>query len=361
MIFHNNFEDRYSWCNTPNWFQLKSKLYAKVCKWEPREPDKIFFHFKAPDAGWMDFDVYVNGEMKHKCHFSAVFDPFRELRVWMEDIVNDFKLCSSLPIEIEGRSLIFHYENIKLCDVSVRRKFINEEREKDEWESTNADTHPTIGLFCLYDSACKEFPVVCLCSAKQLVFSLYSALLEYATGKHREKISKDWYYTEHDANGNYVYNKWCFYNTIKSPLIEWFLYSNEGYRHKCPKFKPTLEINDVIHMWAEWGGGLFWRGKCCGNADGIFVESENMRIDLTDLRELKEWYNEFDDSTPEDEWPVEKYDKWFEKGWELAKVVRKRLPDNIDLHYQWRRYRLPKSFDGNCDLPLIVPNENLML
>ena len=33
-----------------------------------------------------------------------------------------------MAVEIEGPILIFHYENIKLCDVFVRRKFINEDK-----------------------------------------------------------------------------------------------------------------------------------------------------------------------------------------------------------------------------------------
>lgn len=355
MVFHNNFEDRYTFCDTPNWFELKSKLYADMSKWEPRTPDEVFFHFKAPNAGWMDFEVFINGKKKHECYFSAAFDPFYDLKVWMEDIVNDCKMCSTLPIEIEGRTLIFHYENIKLCDVSVRRRFVHEDREKDKWELTNANSHPTIGLFCLYDSNCDTLPVVCLCSAKQLVSCLYNALLEYATGRHSDKISKQWYYTK------YMSDKWNFYNTIKSPLIEWFIYSDNGYRHCRPKFSTPPTIKETIHMWAEWGGGLFWQGKCCGNANGFFIETGSKRIDLTDMSELKEWYDEFDNQAPEDNWPEEEYSKWFEKGWVLAKLVRKRLPNNVDLFYQWQRIMVPSSMEIHNEIPLIVPNENMNL
>lgn len=360
MVYHNNFEDIYNSCDTPNWFELRSRLYADVSKWEPRTPDEVFFHFKAPNAGWMDIEVFINGEKKHECYFNAAFDPFYDLKVWMEDIVNDFKMCSTLPIEVEGRTLIFHYENIKLCDVSIMRKFVHEDREKDEWESTNANSHPTIGLFCLYDSNCDTLPVVCMCSAKQLVSCLYNSLLEYATGRYSNNISKEWYYNYYDyKEGKYLNDKWDFYNTIKSPLIEWFIYSKYGYRHKCPKFKALPKIKETIHMWAEWGGGLFWQGKCCGNANGFFIETDRKKIDLTDILELQEWYDEFDNRAPEDMWPEEEYNKWFEKGWTLAKLVRKRLPDSVDLFYQWKRYSHSCSIEGNSDIPLIVPNENM--
>lgn len=348
MILHDNFQDRYAECVTPNWFELRSKLYAEVCKWKPRKPDEVFFHFKAPDAGWMDFDVYVNGEKRHKCYFSSIFNPFPNLKVWLEDIANDLKMSSTLPIDIEGRTLIFHYENIKLCEVSVRRRFVNDDIDKDEWESTDANTDSTIGLFCLYDSACDTLPIVCMCQAKQLVSSLYNSLLYYAIGTHGKKIEQEWY----------DYDQWHFYNTIKSPLIEWFIYSNRGYRHQIPQFASAPVIKETIHMWAEWGDGLFWsHGRCCGNAEGFRIETDNTRIDLTDIPEIRVWYDEFDNSYPEDQWPDEKYNVWFKKGWELAKLVRKRLPDSVDLFYQWDAHLLQCYIQGESDIPFIVPNE----
>lgn len=353
MALHENFQEEFIVYYTPKWFKLRSELYAEACEWKPRKPDEIFFHFKNTDAAWMDFDVYVNGEKKHECYFSAVFNPFHNLKVWMEDIVNDFKMSSTLPINIEGRTLIFHYENIKLCEISDRRRWISNERDKDEWELTDANTHPTIGLFYIYDSACKTLPVVCMCQAKQLVSCLYNALLRYAIGPHSEKIAQEWYDDDDD------YDNWYFYNTIKSPLIEWFIYSKGGYRHQVPQFTATSVIKEAIHMWTEWGDGLFWsNGLCCGNAEGFVVKTDNKRIDLTDIPELRVWYDEFDNSYCEEKWSDDKYQEWLKRGWELAQLVRKKLPDSIDLFYQWKEYSLQCNIQGDSDIPFIVPNEN---
>jgi hypothetical protein len=348
MVYHNNFENRFCICDTPNWFELRSRLYAEVSKWVPRKTDELFFKFHKPNCGWMDFDVYVNGAKMHSAHFSSVLDPFYWLKIWMEDVANDFKMCSTLPIDIEGRTLIFHYENIKLCDVSFRRKFVNDDRQKDEWEGTDANTHPTMGLFCIYDSNCDTLPVVCLCTAKQLLFSLYNGLLTYTLSY------------EFDAKAWDMTDKWELYNNIKSPLIEWFIYSDKGYRHEFPKFKQQPKINETIHMWAEWGGGLFWQGRCCGNAERFCIENGRTQITLEDIPEIREWYNEFDNSTPEDKWPEEEYNRWFTKGWELAKLVKKKLPDNVDLFYQWKTM-VYSSKNIQCEIPLIVPNENMKL
>ena len=79
MAFHENFQEEFIVYYTPKWFKLRSELYAEACEWKPRKPDEIFFHFKNLDAGWMDFDVYVNGEKKHECYFSAVFNHFHNI------------------------------------------------------------------------------------------------------------------------------------------------------------------------------------------------------------------------------------------------------------------------------------------
>lgn len=113
-------------------------------------------------------------------------------------------------------------------------------------------------------------------------------------------------------------------------------------------------------MWAEWGGGLFWQGGCCGNAEGFCIENGKTQITLEDIPEIREWYNEFDNRSPEEEWPEEEYNRWFTKGWEFAKLVKKKLPDNVDLFYQWKRM-VYSSKNIQRDIPLIVPNENMKL
>lgn len=367
MIFHPSFcKRKIDICDTPDWFEQRAKLYAEVAKWGYRKPDEIYFGFSDPDSGWIDITIYINGKKVHTFPISQAFDPFFQLKVWMEDIVNDTKLSTDINIEVEGRTIIFHYEHIRHAEFGSGRKFITDDYELDEWEDYDANTHPDTGLFYLYDSGMYEMPVICYCNTKQLLFVLYNGLLHYsARSKAVPKFGNDWYYMDHDDEGNPEFDNWEFYNTLKSPLIEWNYDSKEAYRHRWPEFREPVQIKETVHMWFEWGDGLFWhqRGGCCGNAEKFFVDTENTEIDLTGLPELRQWYDEFDESGPlgVDNWTKEHMDEWFNRGWDLAKKIRVMLPECVDLFYQWKSCKCEGSEWGNEEIPIIVPDQRLYI
>lgn len=113
------------------------------------------------------------------------------------------------------------------------------------------------------------------------------------------------------------------------------------------------------------GGWPFWhqRGGCCGNAEKFFVDTENTEIDLTELPELRQWYDEFDKSGPfgVDNWTKEHMDKWLNTGWDLAKTIRVMLPESVDLFYQWKSFKCEGSEWGNEEIPIIVPDQRLYI
>lgn len=116
-------------------------------------------------------------------------------------------------------------------------------------------------------------------------------------------------------------------------------------------------------MWAEWGDALFWsqQAGCCGNADAFIVDTKNTEIDLSDLPELREWYNHFDSQIPEAEWPDEDYEQWYQEGWELAKKVRERMPPNVDLFYEWKYYSVDDNEFGQKSISILVPDNRLAI
>ena len=358
MIFHQNFCTRHmDICATPEWFTLRSNLYKEISEWKDRPFDQVYFDFTEPADGWIDVSVFVNGAETHTFPLSAACDPFGNLKIWMEDIVNDYKISSEMYIEAEGRTIILHYEHIKLAQVC----FINEEPGKDEWESYDANNSGSdTGLFYIYDSAARTLPVVCYCRTKDILLYLYNGLMYYASRtKSAILIGKEWYYAAHDDDGNPIYDNWDFYNTLKSPLLEWNLDSELAYRHEIPTFYEAPKILETVHMWAEWADALFWhqRGGCCGNAERFFVDTENTEIDLTDMPELRIWYDEFNNSDIFAAMPEE----WYKRGWEIAKKVRMRLPQSVDLFYEW------KPFPGNSkgikgsEIPILVPDDRLRI
>lgn len=366
MIFHENFCERpLDICDTPQWFALRGDLYKEVSIWKNKPFDQVYFEFSKPDCGWINVTVYVNSKKKSLFPLSEAHNPFKELRSWMEDVVNDFKLAADLYIEVEGRTIIFHYEHIKLANVGCGRKFVSDDYDKDEWESYDANTSaPDTGLFYIYDSGKMTISVVCYCRTKDFLASLYNGLMYYASrSNHVSLIGKEWFYMDHDEDGNALFDNWDFYNTIKSPLIEWNHNAKCAFRHERPVFKETPKIKETVHMWAEWGDGLFWhqRGGCCGNAEGFFVDTDNTRVDLSDIPELREWYDEFDMSIPEIGRTKEEYEDWYKRGWELAKKIRMRLPESVDLFYEWKYFPLEGSKWGHDHISILVPDERLLI
>ena len=366
MAFHEGFilepRDR---LHTPNWFAMRAELYKEVSAWLDKPFDVVYFDFSAPYCGWIDVTIYVNGKKKHQFPLTAAFDSISRIKNWLEDIVNDTKLSTDLFLEFEGRGAVLHYEHIRLAEVGYRRKYVSEDRDKDEWESFDANNKPDTGLFYLYDSSCKGIPVVCYCKTKQFIFALYNGLMHYSSkGEYARLIGSEWFYMDHDKDGTPTKDRWTFYNLIKSPLIEWNYDSKKAFRHVKPEFKETPFIVETVHMWAEWAGGLFWhqRGGCCGKAEGFFVDTGKTRVDLRDMPEIRTWYNEFDNRIPEEEWPEKEFEPWFNRGWEFAKKIRQRLPMNVDLYYHWKTFYIegPKHMDY-VDIPIIVPDERLLI
>lgn len=365
MVFHSGFANKQSdILFSPNWFMARAALYQKTAQWNDKPFDEVFFDFSAPNCGWIDVSVYVNGKKEHEFPLTEAFDGFAEIKTWLEDIVNDTKLSAELYLELEGRTAILHYEHIRLANVGIGRKFVHEDRDKDEWESFDANNgEPDTGLFYIYDSDEDDIPIACYCKTKQFIASLYNTLLYYASkGEHADLIGKEWYYMDYDNNGNAINDRWTFYNRIKSALIEWNHDSKYAYRHKRPAFKQVPYIRETVHMWAEWGDALFWhqRGGCSGNAERFHIDTENLTIDLSDIPEIRTWYDEFDNRYPEESWPEEDYHSWLKRGWELAKQIRKRMPQTVDLLYQWKSYRIEGAM-LSIDIPFVVPDERLII
>lgn len=153
------------------------------------------------------------------------------------------------------------------------------------------------------------------------------------------------------------------YNTIKSPLVEWSIYSDCAYRHLHPTFKPTPKIEEVVHMWPDYGDAIFWAQDGANSGDSSILYTTIRTIALTPISsELQEWYNEWEGLPNEDEWSNEKEHKiWLFKGWELAKKVRLLLPESVDLFYDWRPYKVPHSIVGFVEIPHIVPDERTLV
>jgi hypothetical protein len=357
MSFHPEFKDVVLGSgDTPNWFGARSRVYNNVANWKGKSIDEVFFDFSAPDCGRIDVSVYVNGNKAHEFPLTAEsFEPLIGMRKWMEDIVNDLKLSADLYLEMDGRTVILHYEHIRLAQVLIR--YSGEKFDAN-------DGAPDIGLFYMYDSAKDDIPVVCCCRTKDFLSALYNGLMWYASRSENAPLIEDeWYNMGNEYEKTSRDDNWTFYNTLKSPLIEWNLDSPFAYRHGAPSFKAVPKIKETVHMWVEWGDGLFWdqQGRCCGNAEEFEIDTEPTRVNLRDIPEIREWYDEFDAGDPLAEWTEEQFKSWHKKGWELSKKVRAKLPAEVDLFYEWKSFRRTEPQLGYTEIGILVPDERLLV
>lgn len=115
-----------------------------------------------------------------------------------------------------------------------------------------------------------------------------------------------------------------------------------------------IDEHETVWMWAEYGDALFWNqnGGCIGDIHGLITDWHHKKVDLSGIEGMAEWYARFDDDKyPAYEWSPEEYGAWIEEGWKYAREVRRILPDEIELLYE---------YDEN-GTPYPVPRETRVL
>lgn len=107
-----------------------------------------------------------------------------------------------------------------------------------------------------------------------------------------------------------------------------------------------IDEHEIIWMWAEYGGALFWDKEkgCLGNCYELITVGQHKIINLIGIEGMAGWYARFNNEKhPAFEWTSEEYAEWIEEGWKYARAVRRILPDDIDLYYQYDENGIPYS------------------
>lgn len=104
-------------------------------------------------------------------------------------------------------------------------------------------------------------------------------------------------------------------------------------------------------MFPDYGGCIFWdtMGVGVGDSKELYLETDNIKLNVPGLDRWSDFYDNHDKS--------QTFEEYWQEGWELAKIVRQQLPDNIDLYYMCYDPKQPeRKIDYNCLLPhIIVP------
>ena len=71
-----------------HWLHERSRLFAKYAAKMSLTIDNVEIKLDYPDAGWIDMHILVNGEEKELINLSDVYEPFEDIKEWLENIVS---------------------------------------------------------------------------------------------------------------------------------------------------------------------------------------------------------------------------------------------------------------------------------
>lgn len=118
------------------------------------------------------------------------------------------------------------------------------------------------------------------------------------------------------------------------------------------KDEDNTSVNETYVMFPEWGGCIFWDTMEVGSGnDECIYRDENsgsdIKLNIPGLKKWSEFYDNHDDS--------QSFEEYWHEGWELAKLVRKQLPEHIDLFYMCYDPKQPDAIiNYHYELPKIV-------
>lgn len=198
-----------------NWLNERSKLFAKYAENMPRKFDKVELQLDYPDCGWLDIHFKVNGEEKILITASDVYEPFEEIREWLELMAkNVFTFTpSGVRIYDEVYNYNLYYEPI-ISDIS----------EFYDQFHTNL-----VGLFYIYDESVKQIVASAFCEIQDFVKSIYNPIITFAKETQlKDEFVEDWIERAYNREWGQLEEddprvKDIFYNIVKSTLVETFI------------------------------------------------------------------------------------------------------------------------------------------
>ena len=198
-----------------NWLIERSKLFAKYAENMPRKFDKVELQLDYPDCGWLDIHFKVNGEEKILISASDVYEPFEEIREWLEFMAkNVFTFApSGVRIYDEVHNYNLYYEPI-----------ISDINEFYDQFHTNL-----VGLFYIYDERTKQIVADAFCEIQDFVKSIYRSIISFAEEtRQKDEFVEDWIERAYNREwGQFEEGdsreKDIFYNKVKSPFVETFI------------------------------------------------------------------------------------------------------------------------------------------
>lgn len=155
---------------------LRGKLMQEFAENIPATTDRMRFLLEGPEFGWMDMYFYINDGEEQGFNISNVYNPFQDIKEWLEQIVEhrfDFIPCA-VNIDCESYNVVMYYEPL----------FYTSDEQLLGIPQMN-------GLFYIYDSLGREIMLSAYCNTKEFVRLMYTTIRDHAKGLMEYRY-EDW-------------------------------------------------------------------------------------------------------------------------------------------------------------------------
>lgn len=125
--------------------------------------DDVEIKLDYPENGWIDMHILVNGEEKELINTSNVYEPFQDIKEWLENIVSHVFDFTPFGVNIydESNNYILYYEPILF-----------------QTDELLTPTPPELcGLFYIYDGYEGKIMAEAVCETKAFMSNLYMKIL----------------------------------------------------------------------------------------------------------------------------------------------------------------------------------------
>ena len=82
------------------WLLERSRLFAEYAEREPNICDRVGVRLENKKWGWINAYFSINGEEKNLIELSNVYEPFVDIKKWLENIVKNEKEYNCTIIEL---------------------------------------------------------------------------------------------------------------------------------------------------------------------------------------------------------------------------------------------------------------------
>lgn len=154
------------WIVKNHWLYERSTLFKKYASEMPFTVDNVKIKLDYPNAGCIDMHILVNGEEKELINLSDVYEPFEDIKEWLENIVSHVFDFTPFGVNIydESYNYILYYEPILF-----------------QTDELLPPTPPELcGLFYIYDGYEGKIMADAVCETMAFVKTFYQTIMAFA-------------------------------------------------------------------------------------------------------------------------------------------------------------------------------------